>query len=111
MIGPGSVPVNSNLWRCGYALGGSGGLPASDAWDIAPIHPEAEDKNIFIDSTYQTLSVLKGGRCPFRRGDGREYNMSGEVVDKWRPRRTPGRKFISCRWREYDGRGYTFQHG
>jgi hypothetical protein len=28
--------------------------------DIAPIHPEAEDKNIFIDSTYQTLSCFEG---------------------------------------------------
>jgi lipoprotein-anchoring transpeptidase ErfK/SrfK len=68
--------------------------------DIAPIHPEAEEKNILIDATYQTLSCFEGKEEVYfcRVATGAKYNMSGEVVDRWA---TPlgehrvSRKFIS----------------
>ena len=68
--------------------------------DIAPIHPEVEDKTIVIDANYQTLSCYEGKEEVYfcRVATGAKYNMSGEVVDKWA---TPvgehrvSRKFIS----------------
>jgi len=58
--------------------------PLSDD-DLAPIHPDVEDKRIVIDLTHQTLSCFEENREVFfcRVSSGAKYNASGDVVDEW----------------------------
>jgi hypothetical protein len=82
------------LWVAAEAL-----RPLNDE-DLAPIHPEVEDKRIEINVTYQTLSCFEGNQEVYfcRVATGAKFNMFGDVVDAWA---TPvgehrvARKFIS----------------
>jgi lipoprotein-anchoring transpeptidase ErfK/SrfK len=68
--------------------------------ELAPIHPEVEDKKIVIDVNRQTLSCYEGEDEVYycRVSTGAKYDMYGNIVDKWS---TPvgsfviSRKFIS----------------
>jgi lipoprotein-anchoring transpeptidase ErfK/SrfK len=68
--------------------------------ELTPIHPEAADKRVVVDVTYQTLSCLEGDREVYfcRVSTGAKYDMNGNVVDKWSTpvgEHTISRKFIS----------------
>ncbi len=68
--------------------------------ELMAIHPDAEEKKVVIDLTYQTLSCYEGKReiyfCTV--STGAKFDMFGNLVDKWS---TPigshrvARKFIS----------------
>ena len=68
--------------------------------ELTPIHPDALDKRVEVNVTYQTLSCYEGEREVYfcRVSTGAKFNASGEIVDNWA---TPvgehqiSRKFIS----------------
>jgi lipoprotein-anchoring transpeptidase ErfK/SrfK len=70
------------------------------AEELSPIHPDAVDKRIVVDLTYQTLSCFEGKQEVYfcRVSTGAKFDMYGNVVNKWA---TPvgnhrvARKFIS----------------
>ena len=53
--------------------------------DIQPIRPEAEEKSITVDLTYQTLSCMEGNDEVYfcRVSSGGKYDAEGNPVDKW----------------------------
>lgn len=53
--------------------------------DIAPIHPEVEDKRVVVDVRYQTLSCYEGGQEVYfcRVSTGAKFNAEGKSVEKW----------------------------
>lgn len=53
--------------------------------DIAPIHPDVEDKLVRVDLTYQTLSCFEGDQEVFfcRISSGAKFDASGLAVDEW----------------------------
>ncbi len=53
--------------------------------EITPIHPEAENKRVVVDVTYQTMSCYEGKEEVFfcRVSTGAKFNASGKKVDKW----------------------------
>jgi len=55
------------------------------AEEMAPIHPEVEDKRVVVDVTYQTLSCYEGKNEVYfaRISSGALYNYLGEKVDVW----------------------------
>ncbi len=59
-------------------------LPLTEA-DIAPIHPEVEEKKIVIDLTYQTLSCYEGNNEVYfcRISSGAKFDALGNAVDAW----------------------------
>jgi lipoprotein-anchoring transpeptidase ErfK/SrfK len=82
------------LWAAAEAF-----RPVQDE-ELTPIHPDAADKRVEVNVTYQTLSCFEGEREVYfcRVSTGAKFNASGEVVDNWA---TPvgehqiSRKFIS----------------
>lgn len=61
------------------------GLRPLTAEELAPIHPDAGDKRIYVDVTHQTLTCYEGDREVYfdRVSTGALYNNSGERVDEW----------------------------
>ena len=61
------------------------GLRPLSAEDLAPIHPEAEEKHVLVNTGYQTISCLEGKReVHFARiSSGALYNNLGNKVDAW----------------------------
>jgi lipoprotein-anchoring transpeptidase ErfK/SrfK len=55
------------------------------AEEIEPIHPEAEEKRVVVDVTYQTLSCFEGRREVFfaRVSTGALFDAWGNRVDVW----------------------------
>jgi lipoprotein-anchoring transpeptidase ErfK/SrfK len=55
------------------------------AAELAPIHPEVEDKKVVVDLNHQVLSCYEGGKEVYfcRVSTGGKYNASGEAVDTW----------------------------
>lgn len=53
--------------------------------ELAPIHAQAENKIIRVNSNYQTLSCLEDTREVYhcRVSTGAKYNAYGEIVDEW----------------------------
>lgn len=53
--------------------------------ELMPIRPEAEDKRIEIDITYQTLSCYEGDTEVYfcRVSTGAMFNSAGQAVDNW----------------------------
>lgn len=53
--------------------------------ELEPINPQAEDKRIIIDITYQTLSCYEGSREVYfcRVSSGAKFDMFGNPVDAW----------------------------
>jgi len=53
--------------------------------EIAPIHPDAQDKKITVDLDHQTLSCFEGDNEVYfcRISSGAKFNSQGEQVDKW----------------------------
>jgi lipoprotein-anchoring transpeptidase ErfK/SrfK len=58
--------------------------PITEA-DLAPIHPEVEDKRVVVDVLHQTLSCYEGDQEVYycRVSTGAKFDMYGNVVDKW----------------------------
>lgn len=68
--------------------------------ELTPIHPEAADKRVEVDVTYQTLACFEGNQEVYfcRVSTGAKFDMYGNVVDKWATpvgEHTISRKFIS----------------
>ncbi len=63
--------------------------------DLAPINPDAEDKSIVVDLTYQQLSCFEGKNEVYycRVSTGGKYDAQGNPTDKWAT--TPGSHPIS----------------
>jgi hypothetical protein len=55
------------------------------AEDVAPIHPGAENKRVFVDLTYQSLSCMEGESEVFfcRISSGAKFDAQGQSTDKW----------------------------
>jgi lipoprotein-anchoring transpeptidase ErfK/SrfK len=55
------------------------------AEEIAPIHPEVENKRIEVDVTHQTMSCYEGDQEIYfcRVSTGAKFDMYGNAVDKW----------------------------
>lgn len=55
------------------------------AEDVAPIHPDVEDKLVLIDLTTQSLSCFEGKTEVFycRISSGAKFNAAGEAVEEW----------------------------
>lgn len=53
--------------------------------EMAPIHPDAENKRISVDVTHQTLSCYEGDTEVYfcRVSTGAKFDMYGNAVDKW----------------------------
>lgn len=53
--------------------------------EISPIHPEGEDKHVYVDVARQTLSCFEGNREVYfcRASTGAKFNASGEEVEGW----------------------------
>ncbi len=53
--------------------------------ELEPIRPDAVDKRIEVDVTYQTLSCYEGTQEVYfcRVSTGAKFDMFGNVVDKW----------------------------
>lgn len=53
--------------------------------ETAPINPEAEDKRIVVDVTYQTMSCFEGDREVYfaRISSGARWDARGNPVDVW----------------------------
>jgi lipoprotein-anchoring transpeptidase ErfK/SrfK len=68
--------------------------------ELAPINPDATDKRIVVDVTYQTLACYEGKTEVYycRVSTGAKFDMYGNAVDKWAtpvgPHRV-ARKYIS----------------
>jgi hypothetical protein len=90
------VTTNSNgqvLYRVGELYGTYGDMfwAAAEAFrpitpdDIAPIHPEAQDKKVHVDLNHQTLSCFEGQQEVYfcRISSGAKFDAEGNVVDKW----------------------------
>jgi lipoprotein-anchoring transpeptidase ErfK/SrfK len=56
-----------------------------NAEEISPINPEAEEKRVVVDVTYQTLSCFEGNREVYfaRISTGGKFDASGNPSDKW----------------------------
>lgn len=68
--------------------------------ELSPIHPDAADKRVVVDLTYQTLSCYEGQREVYfcRVSTGAKFDAFGNLVDKWATpvgEHTISRKFIS----------------
>lgn len=68
--------------------------------ELSPIHPDAPDKRVEVDLTYQTLSCYEGQREVYfcRVSTGAKFDAYGNLVDKWATpvgEHTISRKFIS----------------
>jgi lipoprotein-anchoring transpeptidase ErfK/SrfK len=68
--------------------------------ELTPLHPEATDKRIVVDVTFQTLACYEGDQEVYfcRVSTGAKYDAFGNVVDKWATPvglHTISRKFIS----------------
>ena len=68
--------------------------------ELTPIHPDAQEKRIVVDVTYQTLACFEGEREVYycRVSTGAKFDAYGNVVDKWATpvgEHTISRKFIS----------------
>lgn len=82
------------LWAAGEAF-----RPIQDD-ELTPIHPDAVDKRVVVDVTYQTLSCFEGEQEVYfcRVSTGAKFDAYGNVVDKWSTPvgdHTISRKFIS----------------
>lgn len=82
------------LWAAAGAF-----RPITDE-DLTPINPDALDKRVVVDVTYQTLSCFEGESEVYfcRVSTGAKFDMFGNVVDKWATpvgEHTISRKFIS----------------
>lgn len=55
------------------------------ASDLTPIHPEAEDKRVEVDVTYQTMACYEGNREVYfcRVSTGGKYDAEGNPTDTW----------------------------
>jgi lipoprotein-anchoring transpeptidase ErfK/SrfK len=53
--------------------------------DIKPVRPEAQEKIVVVDLTYQTLSCMEGNDEVYfcRVSTGGKYDAEGNPVDKW----------------------------
>jgi lipoprotein-anchoring transpeptidase ErfK/SrfK len=53
--------------------------------EIAPIHPDVEDKRVVVDVNYQTMACYEGKEEVFftRVSTGAKFNAAGKAVDKW----------------------------
>jgi lipoprotein-anchoring transpeptidase ErfK/SrfK len=53
--------------------------------DLAPIHPDVQDKHIVVDSDYQTLSAYENGQEVYfcRVSTGGKYDSAGNPTDKY----------------------------
>lgn len=53
--------------------------------EIAPIHPEIEDKQVVVDVNHQTMACYESGREVYfcQVSTGAKFNSEGEAVDKW----------------------------
>lgn len=53
--------------------------------ELTPIHPEAGEKRVEINDTYQTLSCFEGNQEVYfcRVSTGAKFDMYGNLVDKW----------------------------
>jgi lipoprotein-anchoring transpeptidase ErfK/SrfK len=67
------------LWAAAEAF-----RPISNA-ELEPINPQAEDKRIIVDVTYQTLSCYEESREVYfcRVSSGAKFDMFGNPVDAW----------------------------
>jgi lipoprotein-anchoring transpeptidase ErfK/SrfK len=68
--------------------------------DVAPIHPDAEDKRIVVDLNHQVLSCMEGKDEVYfcRISSGAKFDAAGNVVDKWSTpvgEHMPWRKVVS----------------
>ncbi len=68
--------------------------------DVAQIHPDAQDKRILANLTYQTLTCYEGKDEVYfcRMSSGRIYSDAGEVTDNYKTptgNHSPHRKLIS----------------
>jgi hypothetical protein len=90
------ITTNSNnqvLYRVGDRYGSYGDVFWADAAafhviteeDIAPIHPDVEDKHILINLNNQTLSCFEGQQEVYfcRVSGGAKFDAEGNQVDKW----------------------------
>lgn len=81
------------MYRCNERYGNCGDVywAAAEAFrpmtqeELAPIHPDAEDKRIVIDLNYQTLSCYEGKEEVFfcRISSGGKFDYLGNPVDKY----------------------------
>jgi hypothetical protein len=53
--------------------------------DVAPIHPQAENKRVEVNLDYQTLSCFENDTEVYfcQISSGQKYDAEGKVVDKW----------------------------
>lgn len=53
--------------------------------EMSPLSPEAEQKQVLVDVTHQTMSCFEGGREVYfaRASTGALFNSRGERVDEW----------------------------
>ena len=53
--------------------------------DVAPIHPDVEDKRVVVDLTHQSLSCYEGTTEVYycRVSTGGKYDAEGNPTDKW----------------------------
>lgn len=53
--------------------------------ELSPIHPQAENKRILVNISYQTLSCYEDNREVYfcRVSTGAKFNAYGEAIDKW----------------------------
>lgn len=82
------------LWAAAEAF-----RPITDE-ELTPIHPEAVDKRVDVDVTYQTLSCFEGDQEVYfcRVSTGAKFDAFGNLVDRWSTpvgAHTISRKFIS----------------
>jgi lipoprotein-anchoring transpeptidase ErfK/SrfK len=78
--------VNEKYGNCGdvYWVAAEAFRPITED-EIAPIHPEAEEKRIVVDTNHQILSCYEGSNEVYycRISSGAKYDASGNVVDNW----------------------------
>ncbi len=53
--------------------------------DLNPIHPDVQDKRIYVDLTYQTITCYENNQEAYfcRTSSGAVYNSDGVAVDSW----------------------------
>jgi hypothetical protein len=56
-----------------------------DIDEIAPIHPEVEEKQVVVDVNHQTMACYENGREVYfcQVSTGAKFNADGEAVEKW----------------------------
>jgi len=81
-----SYRVNEKYGNCGDTYWGAAeAFRPLTAEEIAPIHPDAADKRVYVDLNHQTLSCFEGKDEVYfcRISSGAKYDAQGRSVDKY----------------------------